>query len=366
MTSYRAAVFPAPNAPVEIREFPEPDLEPGAALLRTLYSEVCGTDVHLHHGRLAGVPYPIIPGHVSVGTLAKARGGIRTVEGEMLREGDVVTFCDVHETCGNCYHCLVADQPNRCPSRKVYGITYSAAEGLLGGWSEAIYMKPGVKMIRLPAGLAPETFIGGGCGLVTALHAVDLARLRLAESVAVLGAGPVGQSCVALASLSGAGEVVAVDAVADRLAFAKRMGATRTIGLEVPREDRLARARALTDGRGPDVVIEASGAPDAVSEALDLVREGGRVVVCGHYTDNGPVEVHPHWQINRKHVELRGCWGTRYEHFHRAVAIAARFGGQKPWREMAARTHSLRSVATALEAVETRAMVKAVVSVAAP
>jgi L-iditol 2-dehydrogenase len=362
MTRYRAAVFPAPNAPVEIREFPEPELEPGAALLATMYSEVCGTDVHLHHGRLAGVPYPIIPGHVSVGTVAKIRGTIGTVEGGPIKEGDVVTFLDVHETCHNCYHCLVANQPNRCPSRKVYGITYSAHDGLLGGWSEAIYLKPGVKVIRIPRELAPETFIGGGCGLVTALHAVDLAHVRLAESVAVLGAGPVGQSCVALSSLSGAGLVLAVDGVADRLHLAKRMGATHTIGLDLSREDRLARAHALTGGRGVDVVIEASGAPEAVSEALDLVREGGRVVVCGHYTDNGPVEIHPHWQVNRKHVELRGCWGSRFEHFHRAVALAARFGAVKPWREMAAGVHPLPEVAAALRAIEARAAVKAIVS----
>jgi L-iditol 2-dehydrogenase len=275
-----------------------------------------------------------------------------------------VTFLDVHETCHNCYHCLVADQPNRCPSRKVYGITYSANDGLLGCWSEAIYMKPGVKMIPLPPGLAPETFIGGGCGLVTALHAVDRARLRLEESVAVLGVGPVGQSCVALASLSGAGEIVAVDGVAGRLELARGMGATHTIGLDLPRSERLARARALTRGRGPDVVIEASGAPEAVSEALDLVREGGRVVVCGHYTDNGPVEIHPHWQVNRKHVELRGCWGSRYEHFHRAVALAARFGDLKPWRQMAAGARPLRDVAAALGSIEARTAVKAVLSFA--
>jgi L-iditol 2-dehydrogenase len=362
MNRYQAAVLPAPNAPVEMREFPEPELEQGAALLATMYSEVCGTDVHLLHGRLSGVPYPIIPGHVSVGTVARVRGTIAAVDGGPIKEGDVVTFLDVHETCNNCYHCLVANQPNRCRSRKVYGITYSANEGLLGGWSEAIYMKPGVKMIRIPRELAPETFIGGGCGLVTALHAVDLARIRLAESVAVLGAGPVGQSCVALASLSGAGLVVAVDGVADRLEFARRMGANQTIGLDLPRQDRLSRARALTGGRGLDVVIEASGSPDAVSEALDLVREGGRVVVCGHYTDNGPVEIHPHWQVNRKHVELRGCWGSRFEHFHRAVALAARFGGEKPWRDMAGAVHPLRDVALALRAVEVRTAVKAVIS----
>jgi L-iditol 2-dehydrogenase len=223
-------------------------------------------------------------------------------------------------------------------------------------------MKPGVKMIRIPDDLAPETFIGGGCGLVTALHAVDLAHIRLAESVGVLGVGPVGQSCVALASLSGAGEIVAVDGVADRLELAKRMGATQTIGLDLPRKERLSRARALTKGRGLDVVIEASGAPEAVGEALDVVREGGRVVVCGHYTDNGPVQIHPHWQINRKHVELRGCWGSRFEHFHRAVALAERFGGEKPWREMAGGVHPLRDVPVALRAIEARTAVKAIVS----
>ena len=90
-------------------------------------------------------------------------------------------------------------------------------------------MKPGVKMIQLPKDLAPETFIGGGCGLVTALHAVDMAEIRLGESVAVLGVGPVGQSIVALAALSGASEVIAVGAPDDRLAFARRMGATHTL-----------------------------------------------------------------------------------------------------------------------------------------
>lgn len=348
---------------MEFRDFPEPEIEPGAALLHTMYSEVCGTDVHLHHGKLTGVPYPIIPGHVSIGVVAKLRGSLETVNGDPIREGDVVTFLDVHETCGSCYHCLVAGQPNRCPSRKVYGITYSANDGLLGGWSEAIYMKPGVKMIHIPKGLSPETFIGGGCGLVTALHAVDMSHIRLGESVAVMGAGPVGQSVVALASLSGAGEVVAVDKIQDRLDFARAMGATRTINVSTPRKERLEQGHAMTSGRGFDVVIEASGNPDAVSEALDLARDGGRVIVCGHYTDNGSVDIHPHWQINRKHVELRGCWGSRYEHFHRGVEIASRFGAAKPWAKMAGNTYDLSDVASALAAVENREAVKAVVRV---
>ena len=112
------------------------------------------------------------------------------------------------------------------------------------------------------------------------------------------------------------------------------MGATATLGLDLPPSARLEGVRGLTGGRGVDVVIEASGAPDAVTQALDMVRDGGRMIVCGHYTDNGSVEIHPHWQINRKHVELKGCWGSRYDHFHRAVALTARYGHLKPWRDM--------------------------------
>ena len=124
---YLAATMPGPNLPIALQAFPAPRLEPGAALLHTLYSEVCGTDVHVHRGRL-DVPFPIIPGHVSVGVVAALNGSLRDIEGVAFREGDVVTFLDVHETCGHCYHCLVAAQPNRCPSRRVYGITYGAVD----------------------------------------------------------------------------------------------------------------------------------------------------------------------------------------------------------------------------------------------
>ena len=359
--SHAAAVMTGPNQPLRVESFPSPTIAPGGALLRTMYSEVCGTDVHLYHGKL-DVPFPIIPGHVSVGVVAVNGGGLRDIEGTPIKEGDVVTFLDVHETCNNCYYCLVARQPTRCPRRKVYGITYSARDGLLGGWAEAIWMKPGVKMVKLPRELDPETFIGGGCGLVTALHAVDMAELRLGESVAVLGVGPVGQSCVAFASLSGAGEVVAIGAPRARLEFAKRMGATQTFDLDVPERDRVDAVRRLTGGRGVDVVIEASGAPEAVRQALDLVRDGGRVIVCGQYTDNGPVEIHPHWQLNRKHVELKGCWGSRYDHFHRAVALTARYGSQKPWREMVTARFTLDHAGEALRAVEERTAIKAVIT----
>lgn len=352
-----AAAIAAPGSPVGLVELPVPRLEPGAALLRTLYSEVCGTDVHLQHGRLSGVPYPLVPGHVSIGRVEALAGAVVDVDGRPFREDDLVTFLDVHETCNACYACLVAKQATRCPKRKVYGITYGAADGPLGGWATHIWMKPGVKMIRLPEGLAPEAFIGGGCGLVTALHAVDRAEIRLGQSVAVLGAGPVGQSVVALARLSGAGEVIAIDREPSRLDYARRMGASEAHLLRRQDHD-----GAMTRRRGVDVAIEASGAPEAVSMALDLVRDGGRVVICGHYTDNGAVEIHPHFQVNRKHVEIRGVWGCDYSHFHRAVEIAARHGATVPWAEMASRTYPLEQAGEALAAVERREVLKALIS----
>jgi L-iditol 2-dehydrogenase len=360
--TFRAAIMPGPGEPIRIEERPAPELEPGAALLRTRFSEVCGTDVHLHHGKLSGVPYPIIPGHVSIGEISQLRGRVSDVEGKEFREGDLVTFLDVHKTCNACWYCLVAKESTRCPSRKVYGITYSADDGLLGGWSQAIWMKPGVRMVRIPRELAPETFIGGGCGLVTALHATDLASIRLGESVAVLGAGPVGLSAAALAKLSGAGEILVIGDPVERLELSRRMGATQTIGLDTPAHDRAAIVRQHTAGRGADVVIEASGAPEAVGQGLDLVRDGGRVIVVGQYTDHGDVAINPHRQINRKHVTIHGCWGSDYSHFHRAVALAARFGDRIPWRDLAARRFTLDQAGEALARVASRDVIKAVIT----
>ncbi len=351
----------APHEPIVVHELPWPTLVPGSAMLRTLYSEVCGTDVHLHHGRLRGVPYPIVPGHVSVGHLSAIRGTVRDIDGQAFREGDLVTFLDVHETCGACYECLVTRQSTRCPSRKVYGITYGVADGPLGGWADHIWMKEGVRILRIPDGVDPARFIAGGCGLVTAMHAVERGNVRLGSSVAVLGVGPVGQAAIALAALSGAYPVIAVGAPEARLEFAKRMGATHVVPLELPPEERASAVRAANGGRGVDVVIEVAGTPEAVPQALDLARDGGCVVVAGQYTDNGNTSINPHAQINRKHVELRGCWGCDYSHFHRALQLLAHRGADLPWLEAVSERFSLDEANAALAAVARRDVVKALI-----
>ena len=357
-----AAVMPAPRVPVEIREFDEPVLEPGSLLLQTLYSEVCGTDVHIWHGRLAGVPFPIIPGHVSVGIADKIRGDVRGVDGAAIVEGDRVVFFDVHRTCGRCRACAVTRTPTRCEARRVYGITDPASEGLFGGWAEAIYLEPGVSMATLPDSVPSETYISGGCGLITAVHAVDRAALMLGDTVLVQGTGAVGLSAIALARLAGATRVIAFGAPADRLELAAAMGADRVVDVQqTSPAERMQIVRDLTGGLGVDAAIEAAGSARAVEEALDLIRDGGRYVIAGHYTDAGPSAINVHQQINRKHLEIRGCWGSEVSHFVRALRVLERHHAEIPWRAIGAKTYALSDLNQALADAEAMRLPKALV-----
>ncbi len=359
----KAAVIVAPGGPVEVREFPEPQLEPGAALLETLYSEVCGTDVHLLHGRLTGVPYPLTPGHISVGRIAATCGPIHDLDGRAIEPGEIVTFLDVHGTCNSCWYCLVAKASTRCPSRRVYGITYGAEEGLLGGWSERIYLKPGVRIVPLPEGLDPLLYMAGGCALPTALHAIDRADVKLGASVAVQGSGPVGLMATALARLSGAGTVIALGAPRHRLEVALALGADHAIDIEAtPAEDRPEAVRALTGGRGADITIECTGEPSAIPEGLRMARDAGTYVVVGQYTDAGEVAINPHTDLNRKHLDVRACWGIDLSHLYRAVQLLARHRETFPWRNIISGEYALSQAEQALRDVEQRRAVKAVIN----
>ncbi len=358
----RAAVMVAPGAPIELRELPEPRIEPGAVLLETILSEVCGTDVHLRHGRLAGVPYPIVPGHVSVGRVVETGGEVTDVEGRAIRPGDAITFLDVHETCHACWYCLVAKQSTRCPKRRVYGITYSAAEGPLGGWAERIWLKPGVHVVPLAEGVTPERWMGAGCGLPTALHAVDRAHIRLGDRVAVQGSGPVGLSTAILARLAGAVSVIVLGDPAGRLAAARAFGADATIAVGgTTADERIERVREMTGSRGADVTIEATGVPDAVREGMRMTRDGGRLVVVGQYTNAGDATYNPHEDINRRHLDVRGTWGFDYSHVHRAMEIVARHGDLIRWERAITRAYGLGEMDRALDDVEAGRVVKAVV-----
>src|SRR5207253_2759292 len=95
---------------------------------------------------------------------------------------------------------------------------------------------------------------------------------------------------------------------------------------------RVAWVRERTHGRGADAVIEATGHQSAVPEGLDMVRDAGRYVVVGQYTDAGDAAINPHRHLNRKHVTLLGCWGYEFTHLHRALALMARHDARLGWR----------------------------------
>jgi L-iditol 2-dehydrogenase len=326
-------------------------------------SEVCGTDVHLHHGHLSGVPWPIIPGHVSCGRVLETGGELADVEGRPIRAGQLVTFYDVFGACGACWQCLVARAANRCPHRRVYGITTALSDGVLGGWAERIELVPGVRVVPLPEGLDPLAFMGGGCGLATGFHAVERAQVALGDTVVVQGSGPVGVNAAVFAALSGASAVLMVGAPAGRLVLAREMGVDDALDIgvvPVPGE-RVAWVRDRTGGRGADVVIEATGNPQAVPEGLEMLRDAGRYVVVGQYTDAGDAVVNPHRHLNRRHATVLGCWGYEFTHLHRALALMARHDARLGWRRLVSREYPLDGAGEALAAMERLEVMKAVI-----
>src|SRR2546428_2440219 len=362
----RVAVIPKPNSPIEIREVAEPQLEPDSALLDVELSEVCGTDVYLQQGRLEGVPYPLIPGHVSVGRLSKIRGTLLDVDGRAFHEGDRITFLDVHRTCNACWYCLVAKATTRCPERKVYGITYGLDDGLCGGWADQIYLKPGTRCIRLDADA--ESFMAGGCALPTALHAVERGEIAIGDTVLVLGSGPVGINAIIFSLMRGALRVLCIGAPDHRLEAASESGASDLLNFEKQNEaERLEWILERTNGRGTDVCIEATGAPDAVVQAMRYTRDAGRVVIVGQYTDHGPVSsaaaFNPHLDLNKKHLDVRGCWGSDFSHFYRGVQIISDPDRSAPWAKLKTKLsrYDLNSANEALADVAEGRVLKALI-----
>jgi threonine dehydrogenase-like Zn-dependent dehydrogenase len=363
-----ASVMREPFAPMELRSFDRPRVEPGAVLLKTLGSEVCGTDTHLWKGQLAGVPYPIIPGHVTVGIVEEvgapppAGDRVRDVDGFPVEAGQVVTFLDVYGTCGRCWFCTVGRASTRCPHRKVYGVTMSSDDGMFGGWSEYVYLRPGVHIVPLPDGLDWRAFLAAGCGMPTALHAMTLGEVAFGDTVVVQGAGPVGLSAAVLAQLRGAGKVIVVGGPDRRLQAARQFGADVVIDIASTTEtERLEAIRELTGHRGADVTIEATGVPAAVAEGMRLTRDSGQYVVVGQYTNVGDASFNPHLDLNQKHLAIRGCWGSDVGHVYRSVRVMSRYAPQFPWTELISGEYDLSHTQQALDDVAAQRVVKALI-----
>jgi len=126
-------------------------------------------------------------------------------------------------------------------------------------------------------------------------------------------------------------------------------------------EERLARVLELTGGLGADVVIEAAGSALAFEEGVRLARNGGAYVIAGHYTNVGDSRINVHEHINRKHLDIRGCWGSEVGHFLRALRVLERYQHEVPWHLIGARTFGLGQINEALAIAESLVIPKALV-----
>ena len=206
----------------------------------------------------------------------------------------------------------------------------------------------------------PETFMAGGCALPTSLHAVERGDIKIGDTVLVLGSGPVGINAVVMALMRGALRVLCIGAPQVRLDAAKNAGAADTLNIETHSEaDRLAWVLEKTGGRGADITIEATGVPDAVVQAMRFTRDAGTVVVVGQYTDHGQTSFNPHLDLNKKHLDVRGCWGSEFSHFYRSAQIVA----ERPdvWERMELSSYGLNEANEALRAVAEGRVLKALI-----
>lgn len=260
-----AVRFHAPGEPLALEACPLPAPGPGEALVRVLACGVCGSDVHMRHGRVPVRKTPIILGHEIAGTVVSCGPG----DGPW-REGDPV-IVRAGAACGTCSYCQMG-RDNLCPRHRVLGMDED------GGFAQ--YVKaPAASLVRLPEGVSFEVAAILSDAVATPYHAlVARAALREGESVAVFGCGGLGAHAVQLARALGAGAVIAVDVRPGALERARTLGADAVV--DATQEDPSKAIRRVTN-EGVDVALECVGRADTIAQAARSLRPGGRAVVVG-------------------------------------------------------------------------------------
>lgn len=257
---------------VRYEDVPDPGLEaPGDVLVRVTRSAVCGSDLHLYHGTVPGLLPGSVLGHEYVGVVEEMGSAVRG-----FTPGDRVTG-PFHTACGNCRPCR-RGRWHQCETAGVLG--YGVAFGNLAGTQAEIARIPNadVNLRSVPEGVSDEAAIFCGDVLTTAYGAVRNASLEPGETCAIIGCGPVGLCAVQCARVLGAGRVIAIDRVLERVRAAEGFGA---LGVHTEAAEPLARVNELTDGAGADVVIEAVGGTTTLALAFDLAGGGGRISAVG-------------------------------------------------------------------------------------
>jgi threonine dehydrogenase-like Zn-dependent dehydrogenase len=348
----------------EIREYPLPVPAPGCLLVKMEVSGICGTDKHTYQGYVTQygdrrIEFPLIQGHENVGTIAAIGGGAEYTdfEGVPLRVGDRVVV-GANVSCGRCYYCR-HDFPYYCCQNTLdYGNLLSARNSpyLFGGWGQYLYVIPGSFVVKVPDDLPSEIAVlteifavSVGLDRAKQMSAFPSESFRFDDTVVVLGVGPLGMCFLMKARMLGAGTIIAVDLSDYRLGFARRLGADQVLnaGKTTPAE-RLQSVRDQTNGRGADVVVECAGVPQAVPEALEMLRVSGLLVEAGNFSDLGEISLSPHRHFCAKNVRILGVGGEEPAAYGPSMRQMARYMKHYPLREFVTHRFGLRDVEAAV------------------
>lgn len=325
-TSVRAAAMIAPGK-MKMRSYPFPQADRDSAILKIDMTGVCGTDKHIFKGEareLRGKSiYPYVGGHEIIGTIVEiGENAARTMDYDRqpLKVGDRVAVA-VEVNCGKCWYCINHYNNTTCDNQiMAYGLHPNADTEpfLRGGWSEYMYVMPGTDLFKVPEDLPTEVAVFVE-ELAVAYHSLARASgpfpavkegFGPGDSVAVLGNGPLGILHGIMASIHGAGTRIATDLSDLRLSKAKELYADVTINASrTTAAERIEQVRNLTEGVGPDLVIESAGEPEVFIEALQMVRKGGTVIEVGNWVDLGkPVNLDVMKHIGSKNLHIHSVF----------------------------------------------------------
>jgi threonine dehydrogenase-like Zn-dependent dehydrogenase len=269
----RGVVFDGVGA-VRVADLPDPDLEePTDAIVRVTRSAICGSDLHLVHGKAPMEPGEPM-GHEAVGVIEAIGDGVVT-----RRVGDRVAVA-FNVACGHCWFCGIG-QSSLCDDDKIFG--YGIFGGALPGAQAERLRVPDAdrNLLEIPDGVGDEAAVFVGDVLTTGSYGASLTGAGPNDVVAVLGCGPVGFCTIEGLRTQGGPTIYALDRDPPRLALAETAGA---IPVHIDERNPVTALAEATGGRGADVVVDAVGHPTAFEGAIDTVRRGGTVVVLGVYS----------------------------------------------------------------------------------
>ena len=272
---------------IRLEQVPDPEiLEPGDVIVRVELCAVCGSDLHVYHGRERGLDHGCVMGHEFVGEILE----LGSAPGDLARGERVLS--PFTTSCGNCPPCRIG-LTSRCVSGELFGWVQEG-RGLQGGQAEYVRVPLAAStLVPIPDGVDNDAALLLGDVFSTGWFCAEQAALQPGSICAVVGCGPVGLCAVMAASEMNAQRIFALDRVPERLALAQRLGAT---AVDIERDDPVAVLREATAGLGADAVMEVVGSAAAHRLALDLVRPGGTLSVVGVHTEDtfsfSPVEAY--------------------------------------------------------------------------